>query len=282
MQTYIAAFLIAFGLAGSPVNAANTGSHGKRIAFLATAIHFPYVSTLAKALTEASASYGTEVTVLSNSFDPALQSQQMDDAIARKFDMVILMAASEQAIVPALNRAYHAGMPVIAVVGAPKPGTERLYTSFVGDDQPELGRIAARSLMKAIKERGSDGGRIVAITGSLHEGVAPLRLDAFKETIKDNPKIDLAAVEDVAWDTAKSEQAAGQLIARFAPQGGLVGIYGMADNQSVAIVQAVKAAGLTPEKDIIVVSSNCTKEGQRWSRLSEQNFRVDKWSVCLG
>ena len=38
----------------------------------------------------------------------------------------------------------------------------------------------------------------------------------------------------------------------------------MADNQAVAIIQAVKAAGLTPgigAKDVIVVSSNCYKDG---------------------
>jgi ribose transport system substrate-binding protein len=186
-----------------------------------------------------------DVTVFSSPFDPAIQSQQMDDAVARKFDMIILTAVSEQAIVPALTRAHQAGIPVIALIDPPKPGTEKLYTSFVGDDQPELGRIAA-------------------ITGALQEGVAPLRLNAFKEVIKQDPKVELVAVEDVAWDTAKSEQAAGQLLARFAPQGGLAGIWGMADNQAVAIIQAVKAAGLTPgigPKDVIVVSSNCYKDG---------------------
>jgi ABC-type sugar transport system substrate-binding protein len=91
-----------------------------------------------------------------------------------------------------------------------------------------------------------------------------LRLNAFREVIKQNPKVELVAVEDVAWDTAKSEQAAGQLLARFAPQGGLTGIWGMADNMAVAAIQAIKAAGLTPgagPNDVIVVSSNCFKEG---------------------
>ena len=26
--------------------------------------------------------------------------------------------------------------------------------------------------------------------------------------------------------------------------------------------------------------NNCSDKAQRWSRLSEQNLRVDKWSVC--
>jgi HAD superfamily hydrolase (TIGR01459 family) len=48
----------------------------------------------------------------------------------------------------------------------------------------------------------------------IYEAAAPLRLNAFKEVIKEDPKVELVAVEDVAWDTAKSEQAAGQLLAR--------------------------------------------------------------------
>jgi ABC-type sugar transport system substrate-binding protein len=264
MLKYSVAFFSALVLVGVALPNALADAKGKKVAHLTTAIQLPYISTLAKSLTEAGASYGMDVTVFSSPFDPAIQSQQMDDAVARRFDMIILTAVSEQAIVPALTRANQAGIPVIALIDPPKPGTEKLYTSFVGDDQPELGRIAARSMLKAIKASGRDGGRIAAITGALQEGVAPLRLNAFREVIKQDPKVELVAVEDVAWDTAKSEQAAGQLLARFAPQGGLAGIWGMADNQAVAIIQAVKAAGLTPgigAKDVIVVSSNCYKDG---------------------
>jgi ABC-type sugar transport system substrate-binding protein len=264
MLKYSIAILSALALAGATVSSAFADAKGKKIAHLTTAIQLPYISTLAKSLSDAGASYGMEVTVFSSPFDPAIQSQQMDDAVARKFDMIILTAVSEQAIVPALTRAQRAGIPVIALIDPPKPGTEKLYTSFVGDDQPELGRIAARSMLKAIKDSGRIGGRIAAVTGALQEGVAPLRLNAFKEVIKQDPKVELVAVEDVAWDTAKSEQAAGQLLARFAPEGGLAGFWGMADNQAVAIIQAVKAAGLTPgagPKDVIVISSNCYKDG---------------------
>src|ERR1700749_3663191 len=188
MLKYSIAILSALALAGATISSAFPDAKGKKIAHLTTAIQLPYISTLAKSLSDAGASYGMEVTVFSSPFDPAIQSQQMDDAVAGKFAMIILTAVSEQAIVPALTRAQQAGIPVIALIDPPKPGTEKLYTSFVGDDQPELGHIAA-------------------VTGALQEGVAPLRLNAFKEVIKQDPKVELVAVEDVAWDTAKSEQA---------------------------------------------------------------------------
>lgn len=257
-------WLAAVALIGATSTSALADARGKKIAYMTTAIQLPYISTLAQDLTEASKALGMQVTVFSSPFDPAIQSQQMDNAIARKFDMIVLTAVSEQAIVPSLLRANKAGIPVLGLVVPPKKGTEKYYVSFVGDDQAALGRNAARSIMKAIKASGHDGGNIAAITGSLQEGVAPVRLKAFKQVLERDPKFKLVAVEDVAWDTAKSGQAAGQLLARFAPQGGLAGIWGMADNQAVAIIQAVKAAGLTPgvgPKDVVVVSSNCYRDG---------------------
>jgi hypothetical protein len=32
----------------------------------------------------------------------------------------------------------------------------------------------------------------------------------------------------------------------------------------------------------MAASSRIGNERQSWSRLSEQNFRVDKWSICRG
>ena len=188
----------------------------------------------------------------------------MDDAIARKYDMIILIAVSEQAIVPAATRAYQAGIPMLALIQPPKPGTESYYLSNIGEDQPSLGRIAGEQLIAAFKSSDRESGNVVAITGALQEGTAPLRLNAFKETIMADPKIKLVAVEDAKWDTARSRQIASQLLARFAGQGGIQAIYGMADNMAAGIIDAVESAGLKPGTgagSVIVVSSNCGPQG---------------------
>ncbi|MGH7090940.1 MAG: substrate-binding domain-containing protein, partial [Stellaceae bacterium] len=87
--------------------------HGKKIAHLTLSVQQEYIAALVKTINDDSKKYGMEVTTFANNFDPALQAQQMDDAIASKFDMVIIEAASEQAIVPAATRAHAAGMPML-------------------------------------------------------------------------------------------------------------------------------------------------------------------------
>src|SRR5690606_8483858 len=121
--------------------------------------------------------------------------------------------------------------------------------------------------------QGRKGAKVAAITGSLAEGVAPRRMAGFKDVLAQHPDIELVAVEDAKWDTATSERIAGQLFARFAAQGGLDAVYGMADNIAHAAIRAAEAAGIplgVDEGKTVVVSSNCMKFGVDHIRAGKQ------------
>src|SRR6266478_5793665 len=90
-------FLISAGADATP--------KGKKIAFLVTSPTHPFIATLSKTFVSRANSFGMEVNTVSQHFDAALQAQQVDDAIARQFDTLAIIAGSEQAIVPALTRA---------------------------------------------------------------------------------------------------------------------------------------------------------------------------------
>jgi ABC-type sugar transport system substrate-binding protein len=174
----------AFGLlfSAAPAQAA-AESKGKKIAYLQSLATHPYVVATSKAFRERGEALGMEITFFTSMLDAALQAQQIDDAIARKFDLVVVVPTSEQAIVPALARAKAAGIPVILVNNSPKDGTEDLYLTFVGQDQTEMGRLAGVSLLDALKESGRDGGKVAMITGALQQGIAPRRVAGFREAL---------------------------------------------------------------------------------------------------
>jgi ribose transport system substrate-binding protein len=252
---------------------ASASSQGKKIAFLVTSPTHPFIAALSKTFIARANGFGMEVNTVSQHFDAALQAQQVDDAIARKFDMLAIIAGSEQAIIPALVRAKQAGIPVLLINSPPRDGSEELYLSFVGEDHVQLGRITGEAVLQALKQGGRDGGKVAMITGSLQEGVGPRRVVGFREALKANPKVEIVATEDAKWATDVSERIAGQLFARFAAQGGLDVIYGMADNQAAAVVQAAKSAGvpLGVEKGkLIVVGSNCLKQGIAGIKAGDQ------------
>jgi ribose transport system substrate-binding protein len=260
-------------------------SKGKKIAFLQTLATHPYVVATTKAFRGRAEALGMEVTFFTSMLDAALQAQQIDDAIARKFDLVVVVPTSEQAVVPALARAKQAGVPVVIVNNTPKADTEELYLTFVGQDQTEMGRLAGEAMLNALKDSGRTGGKVAMITGALQQGIAPRRVNGFQEALKENPKVQIVAVEDARWDTATSERIAGQLYARFAATGGLDAVYGMADNQAVAAIRAAEAAGIAVggnPSQLIVIGGNCLKEGLDAIKAGKMQSTITQIPTELG
>ena len=263
---------VAIAIVAAHAGPAAASPQGKRVALLTTPNQNPYIGAWNAAFIPTAEKYGMKVTNQTTPYDAAVQSQQVDDAIAQKFDLLTIIVANHQAIIPALTRAKAAGIPVVFGV-SPIDGHEDLFLSYIGTDHGELGRMAGENLAKALTSGGRKGGNVAAITGFTPQLNTQIRMNGFKKAISAYPSVKLVAVEDGKWSTAVSEKIAGQLLVRFAGQGGLDGIYGMADNQAAGIIQAIEAAGLKlglAKKGIVVVGSNCMKEGIQNIRAGKQ------------
>jgi ribose transport system substrate-binding protein len=262
-------FLLLGALQGDQVLAS---SQGKSVALLTTPNQNPFIGVWNAAFKAAAEEAGMKVTNLTTPYDAALQAQQVDDAMARRFDLIVLLPTNHQAIIPSLMRTRNTGLPVVLIV-SPIQDYEDLYVSFIGPDHYELGRLAGESLARALHSGGRKGGRVAAITGSSEQLSTQLRVAGFRDAIGAHSDIEIVAVEDGKWNTALSERIAAQLLVRFAVRGGLDGIYGMADNQAAGIIQAIEAAGMKPglsTEEIVVVGSNCMEEGIRNIRAGKQ------------
>ena len=237
---------------------------GKRIALLTTANTQPYMGAWTSTFMKGAEALGMKPTNFVSPFDAALQSQQIDDAIAQKFDLIMLVTINHQAILPALTRARAAKVPVILIVNPGEQGYSDLFVSYIGVDQEKLGRLAAENMVKGLAAEGKTQAQVAAITGTASQLNPILRMKGFKAVLAKHPGIKLVAEADAKWNTALSEKITGDLLVRFAGRGGLDGIYGMADNQATGIIQAIQSAGLkagVANKGIVVVASNCMKDG---------------------
>lgn len=270
----IVAILVAlFLLSVASGETAVASPEGKRVVVLATANTNPYIgawtSTFAKLATQA----GMKVTTLSANYDAAVQAQQIDDAISQKYDLIVLCYINDQAVVPALTRAKAAGIPVILYATPIKKDYEDLFLSYIGTNNSDLGRIAGENLVKALTEEGKTKARVAAITGLAQQTHVIARMDAFKAVLAQHPDIQLIDTQDGKWNTALTEKITGELLVRNNAQGGLDGIFAMADNQATGAIQAVQSAGLklgVADKGIVVVASNCMKDGVLHIKSGEQ------------
>jgi ribose transport system substrate-binding protein len=254
------------------VSAANASSEGKRVILLTGPTQDRLINGFATDFRTTAEKAGMKVTLFTSPFDPALQAQQIDDAVGQKPDMIVVQPLSSKAVVPALTRAKAAGVPVFLAI-APLEGDASLYVGAAGLDDEKSGALAAESLIDGLKKSGRDKANVAAITGSLAEGIAPIRLKGFKDRLAKESWIKLVQVEDAQWNPQKTESIAGQLLARYAAQGGLDGVYGMNDAQANAIIQAADSAGVTPgvaSGDLIVVGGGCQETGIRNIKAGKQ------------
>ena len=263
MRFLFALFSLLAGLGLGSGDAA-AAPDGKRVALLGTSNANPYIGAYTATFTKFATAAGMKVTNLSAGYDAAVQSQQIDDAIAQKFDIIVLCYVNDQAIVPALTRAKAAGIPVILWATPAKKEYDELITSYVGTDHSELGRLAGESMLKGLKEAGKTKAQVIAVTGLAQQIHVGARMDAFKAALAKSPGVELVAVEDGKWNTALTEKITGELLVRFNARGGVDGIFAMADNQATGSMQAVESAGLklgVANKGAVVVASNCMKDG---------------------
>lgn len=246
------------------LSAAQASSEGKRVAVLLGPTQDKYLAAIGKGFEKGATAQGMKVTTFSSPFDPALQAQQIDEAVSQKFDMLVLQPISQKAVVPPLLRAKAAGIPVIFIVVGPEGEEAKdLYLTYTGYDDMVFGRLAGEAMAKKLLDSGKTKAKVIIIAGSMDEGKAPLRQKAFVQALTAHPGMEVLATEDVKWNPVKAETVTGQLLAKFGAQG-VDGIYGMNDPIANAVIQAVNAAGLTPgvgPNNLVVVGGNCQGVG---------------------
>lgn len=253
----IPAFLVCAGLAYSSAASAQDIS-GKRVALLTNATTSTWVAGYNNTIIDRFGKMGVKVVNLTTPQDAALQAQQVDDSIAQKFDLIIVNAVNEIAIVPALERAKKAGTPVILSVQPIAAKHSDLYVSLIGHDMDDSGVNAARQLVSAV---GSKGGNIAVIQGNPAQAQTTIILDGFKRELAKHPSFKLVAVEGKSWRPDEASAIARQLNLRFAAQGGLQGVFAMNDAQANQVIMAFDSAGKKAGQDVTVVSAACTREG---------------------
>jgi ABC-type sugar transport system substrate-binding protein len=207
---------------------------------------------------------GVKVTQLSDNFEPELQNQHMDQAIASKPDLIAVFASNADAIVPALARAKAAGIPTANLDARLGEEGEEYVDFEVVADNHALGKFAAENLIEGMEKAGYKEGKVIAITGTMGTLIVEDRMEEFEKVMEEHPEFELVEPQDGNWDPVESAKIALQLFTKYKSQGGIQGAYGMADYMAGGIIQAANQLGVKvgdKPGDTVVTASNCTPTG---------------------
>ncbi len=207
----------------------------------------PFFVTLKEGAQQAAAAGTAELITVDAQDDAAKQASSIEDLIQQKVDVIIINPTDSSAVVPAVESANAAGIPVITVDRTSDGGT---VASHIASDNKAGGALAAQY----IAEQLGGSGNVVELEGIPGSSAARERGAGFNEEIVKSSGIQIVAKQPADFDRAK-----GLTVMENILQGNkdIRAVFAHNDEMALGALKAIEAAGL---KDIIVVGFDATED----------------------
>lgn len=174
--------------------------------------------------------------------NPSTQLDNVNTLIARGVDILAIDAIDPQAIVPALDAAKAANIPVISLIAKPASGT---YKSLIYLDSVKDGFNACTDLAEALKGAGT----VINLTGPLQILAAKQRAQGCDEALKKYPGIKVVAEINTDYSLRDAEQ---KMTDAIQAHGAVDGVFGGNDDVALGAIRAMVSAGEDPSKKTVI------------------------------
>ncbi|MBX6315721.1 MAG: substrate-binding domain-containing protein [Isosphaeraceae bacterium] len=169
--------------------------------------------------------------------DRTQQIELVQNAVARRFDGIVLAPLDEEALVEPVEQAIDKGIPVVIIdsaLNSKKP------VSYVATDNYHGGVLAARRLGELLKGEG----KIILLRYMVGSASTEEREKGFTDTMqREFPKITYLSADQYAGATADTAQSVAQsLITRY--RGRIDGIFCPNETSTYGMLRVLEEAGL--------------------------------------
>jgi ABC-type sugar transport system substrate-binding protein len=275
----IAAAVLATGLAlsaaacgGGSDKPATPADDGKlTLGFAQVGAESGWRSANTKSIQEAAQKAGIDL-----QFSDAQQKQEnqikaIRTYIAKKVDVIAFSPVVQSGWDAILAEAKRANIPVILTDRAVDSKDTTLYKTFLGSDFVLEGKKAGEWVAK---EYASASGpvNIVELQGTTGSAPANDRKAGFAETIATNPNLKIVASQTGDFTRAKGKEV---MEAFLKSQKKIDVLYAHNDDMGLGAIEAIEGAGLTPGKDIKIVTVDAVKDGMTALAAGKINFIVE-------
>lgn len=166
------------------------------------------------------------------------QIRDIESFIERKVDLIVVAPNEEEALRPVIEKAYDAGIPVVLIDR--RANTEK-YTAYVGGDNVEVGRQAAKYILGKLP----NGGNIIEIEGLASSSASQERKEGFHEVIDKHPEIHIVADGVADWQRRKSRALMDSIKTHI--EGTHVDIvFAYNDRMAIGAWESMKKEGVSP------------------------------------
>ena len=176
----------------------------------------------------------------------AEQTKLVDDAIAKKPDLIVFDPVENQKMVPAIDKINAANIPVIEITDRAEGGK---FVSSVLPDDYKLGLETARRLLKALDGKGN----VVILEGIPTTTTSIERVKGFNDALKEVPAVKLLASKPGNYQRKPAQDQMEAWI-RQLPQ--IDGVMAANDSMAAAAVETLEKRN----RKAVVVGINGSKE----------------------
>ncbi len=231
----------------SPAAAPKSGT--MRIGAVLPMFAHPFFLAQKRGLEEKAKELGVTIDVRDGQDDDQKQLTQVEALLNRGCDALILCPRDEDALVPAVESANRAGVPVITMNRRVNGGK---VVTYIGADDAEGGRTQGKALAEAL---GPKGGQIIYLQGTQGSSPQRQRQKGLKAVLDEHPEIKVADDRFAAFQEDKAKAVMTDLVRRYDP-GAIRAIVAQADEMALPAAEVARAEGW---KDAIVIGFNGTK-----------------------
>ena len=161
------------------------------------------------------------------------QIKAIQDCVQQGVDGIILGANDTDGLIPAINEARTADVPVVLVdSGINGDG----YDAFLSTNNVQAGVEVAKAMCEAI----GDAGEVVIMSGDKASGSAQQRSEGFRKELENHPNV--TVVEEYFCESDR-ELAKTQVIEALSKYPNAKGFFGGSTSSSIGMMNGIKEAG---------------------------------------
>ena len=218
----------------------------------------PFFKVIGDSITAEGKKLGYETIVVSGDKDVAKQSNQIKDFIVKKVSAIVLSPCDSKSIIPVIQEANAAGIPVFTVdIPCNEPGVK--IATQVATDNYGGGKEAGHAMIEAL---GEAGGKVAILHFKQAESCL-LRVKGFREVIDEHNKSAASKIDLVTELESGGAKDMGYKAAEDSLQAhaDLRGIFAINDPAALGAVAALEKAGKANQ--VLIIGFDGQPEGKQ-------------------
>lgn len=245
-------------------------TEGGTVGLALSTLENPFFVTLRDGAQQAADEAGLELLVSDAQDDAQTQANDLQNFVSQGVDVIVVNPVDSAAVVPSIEAANEAGIPVVTVDRGADGGE---IASHIASDNVLGGQLAGEYLFEQI----GGAGNVAMLEGVPGTSAARDRGEGFTNALDE-----AADVELVANQTANFNREEGFTVAQNILQSNpeLDGIFAQNDEMALGAVEAAREAGVL--EDLVIVGFDATDDALAAIEAGEMAATVAQQPAVLG